>query len=164
MMRSPLRRKRGFSLIEALFALFVLAIGTLALCSTVVASKKVQTEAVEIHEAGKVANAIMECFRKMPYICLEETCSTGTYTIEQLGNIYDAENTDQYLIDYALLSQLRYHLDYKRMHAIVRVDQGEDAMLVSVEIMRKRDLQTVNPQPLVTVTGFIAENGINFRS
>ena len=159
MMKMKHRRNGGFSLVEALLALLVLGIGSAALVSTLAVSKTLQEEAVAINEAGKIANAIVECFRRMPYIVLEDAVPAGTYQIDDLGTVYDGEMSGHELIESGLMYQLQSKLYEVRMSESVQVEQAPDAIRVTTVITPSGG-QEGTP---VSVVAFIAKNGINFR-
>jgi prepilin-type N-terminal cleavage/methylation domain-containing protein len=149
----------GFTLVEVLIAVFLLAIGTLALTSSVSYTKNIQREAVEINEATQISNAVVESFRKMPFIVLSDALPNGTYKFTDLGTVYDKHFEGYELIDPGLMQQVSWRLDYRRLTESVQVEQAEDAMRVTVSISR-----TQSPEdPLVKMTTFITRNGINFR-
>jgi len=149
----------GFSLVEVLIAIFILALGSLALFSTLGFSKNVQTEAVEINEAGQIANAVLESFRNAPFIVLEDAVPAGTYTVASLQTVYDSELKPYHLIEPGLVYQIQQKLTERRMTESIQVENSPDAMRVSVSIFRQQD----QVHPLVNVAIFIAKNGINFR-
>jgi prepilin-type N-terminal cleavage/methylation domain-containing protein len=148
----------GFSLIEVLLSVAILATGALAVTSSFVTTKRLQKEAVEITDAGEVANAVLECFRKMPYIVLEEGVPSGDYTLEQLSIVYDAEENGYDLIDSGLMYQLRDRLDSVRSHETITVEQADEAMRISVHVFRDS-----TDEPIIGTATFVAKNGLNFR-
>ena len=148
----------GFTLIEVLLSVAILATGGLAVTSTFVTTKRMQNEAVEITDSGNVANAILECFRKMPYIVLEEGVPSGDYTLGQLSTVYDSDENSYDLIDTGLMYQLRYQLDRIRTHERIVVEQGDEAMCVTVQV-----LSDDTGEPVVSAATFVAKNGLNFR-
>jgi prepilin-type N-terminal cleavage/methylation domain-containing protein len=150
----------GFTLVEVLIAVFLLAIGTLALTSSVTYTKRLQTEAVEINEATEISNAILESFRKMPYIVLSDGLPSGIYKVADLGVVYDKKADPFDLIDPGLMNQINWRLDYRRLVESVRIEEGQDAMRVTVEIRRQEDPEG---RPIVKMSTFITMNGINFR-
>lgn len=150
----------GFTLVEVLIAAFILALGALALTSSVGFTKRVQREAVEINEATEISNAILESFRKMPFIVLSEALPTGAYKVTDLGTVYDKKYEGYDLIDPGLMNQIQWRLDYRRLVESVRIEQGGDAMRVTVMISRQQDQEG---RPLVKMSTFITRNGINFR-
>lgn len=157
-----MKRKRtikgGFTLVETMLALAIIAAGGLAVSSTFVTAKSLQSDARAISDAGDVAGTVLECFRKMPYIVLEEGVPAGEYDLEDLTRVYDADDEVYDVIDSALMNRLRWNLDTRHMEENITVEQGYEAMRVSIAITKDGD-----ETPLVRSTAFIAKNGINFR-
>jgi prepilin-type N-terminal cleavage/methylation domain-containing protein len=152
----------GFSLIEVLVALLVLAVSSLALFSTLGFSKRLQTETVDINECGEAANAIIESFRKFPYIGLEDEIPPGEYVIEQLTSVsYTDSNSNVFkLMEAGMATNLRLKITDRRMQEKIIVQQAADAIQVTVQIAPQNDLEN----PVVQMVTFITKNGINFRS
>jgi hypothetical protein len=148
----------GFALIEVLLSVAILATGALAVTSSFVTTKRLQKEAVEITDTGEVANAVIECFRKMPYIVFEEGVTSGDYTLEQLSTVYDGDDNEYDLIESGLMYQLRSRLDRVRMHEKITIEQADEAMRVSVQILRDS-----TGDPVIGTATFVAKNGLNFR-
>jgi len=164
-MNDTLRKTRkrgpasGFSLIEVLIGLLILALGSTALFSSLGFTKQVQTESVDMNEAGEAANAIIEAFRKMEYVVLEDAIPSGTYVIEDLAVVYTTEVPEVDLLGPGMASLLRSKLNDRRMAESVQVEQEEGAMRLTVTVARDS-----NPEdPVVEMVAFITQNGINFR-
>lgn len=157
-----MKRKRttkgGFTLVETMLALTIIAAGGLAVSSTFVTAKGLQSEARQIADAGDVANTVLECFRKMPYIVLEEGVPSGEYSLEDLASVYDSDDEVYDLIDSNLMYRLRWNLETRRMTEEITVEQGYEAMRVSIAIFNQGE-----DQPMIRTSSFIAKNGINFR-
>lgn len=159
-MKTKFQPNRGVTLIEVLVSLLILAVGVLGLVSTVVYSKSLQHRAVEINEATKIGQTVLESFRKLPYIVLKETIAPGTYTIRNVGNTVTDPSLKAYDIMHpGLLYQLQTKLYERRLYDSVKVEHATDAVRVSVQIWRNGDTET----PLVSLVTYIVKNGINFR-
>lgn len=159
-MRLRCHSNGGVTLIEVLIALVILSVGVLGLVSTVVYSKSLQQSAVEINEATKISQTVLESFRKLPYIILEETIASGTYTIRDVGNSVTDPSLKAYdIIHPGLLYQLQTKLYERRLYDSVKVEHATDAVRVSIQIWRNGDTES----PVVSMVTYIVKNGINFR-
>jgi len=151
----------GFTLIEVLIAMCVLALSSLALFSTLGFSKQLQTQAVDTNEAGEAANTIVESFRRVPYIVLEDAIPAGTYKIEDIATVYTTK--DKYsvynLMESGMASYLRSKLLQRHMQEKIVVEQAVDAVQVTVSVFHNDDLE----KPVARMVTFITKNGINFR-
>jgi len=150
---------QGVTLVEALIALLILGIGALGLISSAIFSKGIQQEAVEINEATKVAQAVLESFRKMPYIVLEDSLPAGIYTIKVNGSESAAPLRSYNIVESGLLYQLQAKLAERRLSDLITVEHAADALRISVQIRRNDDAG----EPLIGMATYIVKNGINFR-
>jgi prepilin-type N-terminal cleavage/methylation domain-containing protein len=149
----------GFTLTEVLVAICILAVTSLAMISTLMFSKQLQTEGVQINEGAEVAQAVIESLRKMPYIVLDEAVPPGNYKVEDLGTVYDGALNPHVIIESGLLQQIRSRLDQRDLVETVHVERGADALLVSVDIHKSREPGTI----LVSMTSYVVQNGIHFN-
>lgn len=151
--------RAGFTLIEVLIALVVLAVSSMALFSSLAFSKRLQTQAVHINEAGEAANAVIEAFRRVPYLVLEDAVPEGVYHLEDLGIVYDSNYVTYNLIGSGMATYLRSKLNQNHLAERIVVEQSLDAIRVTVTVVPDANPQ----QPLAQMIAFIAKNGINFR-
>ncbi len=155
-----MRRQIGFSLIEAMVSIFILTIGVLAMVSGLIASTGLQTSSTEINDAGKAANEILESFRKMSYIVLEDGVPDGTYVMEDLNVIYDTDHVAYEVMDFTTINRLRQSLNDIGMSETIQVEHASEALRVTVQINRNGTLPN---NSVLSMAIFIAKNGINFR-
>jgi len=149
----------GFTIAEVLIAICILGLTSLAMVSTLVFSKQVQMEEIQVNEGAEVAQAVLESFRKIPYIVLDDAVPQGVYRVEDLGTVYDGGLNPHTIIDPGLLQQMRSRLDHWRLVETIRVEKAEDAMLVCVNIRKSLEPAT----PIVSMTSYVVQNGINFN-
>lgn len=149
----------GFSLIEAMVSMTILAIATLALTSGIINSKGLQMHAVKINEASKAGNSIMESFRRMGYLALEEAVPSGSYSAADLSTVYAQDGTAYSVLDSVTLYNVQQTLTEYNLTETITVEQGLEGLRVTVEIYPSHDDQN----PVASMASFISKNGINFR-
>jgi type II secretory pathway pseudopilin PulG len=153
------KTNQGFTIAEVMISVLILAVTVFAMISTAIFAKQVQTQEVKINEATEVAQAVMESFRKVSYITLEEYVLPGSYSIEQIGTVYDEELTPHIIIESGLLYQMRNRLNDWRLSESVQVEKAGDALWVSVRIHDNEGPEDA----LVAMSSYIVQNGINFN-
>jgi hypothetical protein len=159
MVKTTRKNTTGFTMAEVLVSILILSFTSAAMISTLIFSKQLQVEEVQINEGSEVAQAVLESFRKMPYIVLDDAVPPGDYQVEDLGMVYDTDLNPHIIIESGLLQQLRSRLDERDLIESVHVEKGPDALLVSVDI-HKRLEPDVN---VVSMTSYVVQNGINFN-
>jgi prepilin-type N-terminal cleavage/methylation domain-containing protein len=159
MKRTSLNTNQGFTIAEVMVAMLILAVTVFAMISTAMFAKQVQTQEVQINEATEVAQAVMESFRKLTYVDLQAWLTPGSYSLEQVGTVYDEELNPLDIVDSGLLFQLRDRLNDRRLTESIEVEKGPDAIWISVRIHTIEDSET----PLVAMSSYVVENGINFN-
>lgn len=158
-MKSRLQSNRGVTMVEALIALILLGFGALGLISTAIFSKGVQQEAVEINEASKIAQGVLESFRKIPYIALESSVPAGVYSLRPDADPGLLPLQNYNIVESGLLYQLQTRLVEWRLEDRITVENATDAVRVSIQVHRAGDTEG----GLVGMTTYIVKNGINFR-
>lgn len=155
------KAQTGATLVEAMVAMLLLSIGSLALVSGLISTKGLQTHAVKINEAAKVSNGMLESFRKMGYIVLEDAVPAGSYRMESLSEVYGSDATVYRLLDANLIMDSRFRLTQRELREWIHVEHGTESIRVTVEIFSRT--AAANDPPVTTMAAFIAKNGINFR-
>lgn len=153
------QRQSGFSLVEAMVSLFILTVAVLAMTSGLIASTGLQASSSEINEAGKAASEILESFRRMSYIVLEDGVAAGDYTVEELSAVYDSDNVAHEILDVNTINRIRQNMNSLGLAETVTVEHASEAVRISVEINRTKG----NKPPVVSMASLIVKNGINFR-
>lgn len=88
------RRAAGLSLIESMFAVAILAVGTAAVCETVVSGHKATYEALRDARGQLLSEALMEEILSKPYADPEGLTTIGPDAGETARALYD--NIDDY--------------------------------------------------------------------
>lgn len=159
-MKRKYHKSRGVTLVEVLIALLVLGISAFGMMSSVAFSKNLQWQAIEINTATKAAQVVLESMRKIPYIVLEEAVPPGTYTLNDVGTVYDSNgNKIMTVINPGLLHQTQSKLTELRLSESIIVEHANDAIRVTVKIRQTGG----NQLPIAGMTAYIVKNGLNFR-
>jgi len=82
-----LRKKKGFSLIELMVAVFILLVAILALISAYLGSLFLSDSSAQLTTAVTDAQYVLEQIRGLPYSCVANNFAGNCYSLPNLNNL-----------------------------------------------------------------------------
>lgn len=153
------RRRGGYTLVEAVLAILVMALSGTALMSSLLQTKLIQEDTRRVNALNRVATEFVESLRELSYLSLDTALPDGEYSFMDFQYYHGDDGEMHQLIDPAVLYDMHSTSYEFRTQESIRVSSTADRIKVSLRFVSQDDPEDIPVQ----ITTEISENGINFK-
>ncbi len=157
--QTGLRRRGGYTLVEAVLAILVMGISGTALMSSLLQTKMLQEDTRRVNALNRVATEFVESMRELSYLSLHTALPDGDYRFPDFQYYQGGDDQMHNLIDTTVLDEMHSTCVEFRTYESIRVSSTADRIKVSLRFVSQEDPEDIPVQ----ITTEISENGINFK-